>query len=171
MTVEAAIRSTPHPAQPPTTREPDMPATCTVCVHPQRAEIERAVLDGLAMRAVARQYDLGRDSVARHSRNGHVPLALTVGADRREAAHAADLTSRAEELWARASQILADVEGAPLLELAAVRELRAVIDLLARLAGPPLAPDGPIVISLRFPEPNAHGEGAILPLPPEESDR
>ena len=85
----------------------------------------------------------------------HVPLAVVVGAQRREATHAVDLTDRAELLWSRASQILTDVEGAPLLELAAIRELRAVVDLLARLAGPLIVPDGPVTIQLSSPHPKS----------------
>ena len=138
-----------------------MPATCTVCSHPQRAEIERAVLDGQSMRAVARQFGLGRDSVARHSRNGHVPLAVVAGAERRGIAHSVDLAARAEELWSRARRILDDAEGRPVLELAAIRELRAVVDLLARLAGPQVAPDGPVVIQLSF----ATSQDQLDPVP------
>lgn len=52
---------------------------------------------------------------------------------------------------------------------AAIRELRAVVDLLARLAGPPLVPDGPVTIQLSFPNPNElEGPKIVPPLPGAE---
>ena len=130
-----------------------MPATCTICTSEKREAIERALLEGASNRAIARQHHVGRDALARHSRAGHVPLAIVVLAEHREAVHAVDLADRAELLWSRVRRILDDAEGKPVLELAAIRELRAVVDLLARLAGPQVAPDSPVVIQLSFPGP------------------
>ncbi len=39
---------------------------CTVCAHPQRLEIDRALLDGNSFRGVAGRYGLQRSSVDRH---------------------------------------------------------------------------------------------------------
>lgn len=47
---------------------------CLVCVHPQRGEIEAALLKGAGQRAIARQYDVGRGSVQRHATK-HLGLA------------------------------------------------------------------------------------------------
>ena len=67
------------------------------------------------------------------------------------AEHAIDLTERAENLYRRAEQVLHRVEGQAVLELAAVRELRAVIELLAKLtAPPPIADTGPVEIRVSF---------------------
>jgi hypothetical protein len=142
-----------------------VPPTCSVCASPERAAIERALVEGVAIRAVARQHDVGRDAVARHARNGHVPLDVKVGAGRRADLHAVDLTARAEELYDRARKILEDATGRPTVELAAVRELRAVVELLAKLTGVPAPDDAPARIILTLPGPT-HSVGPTDDEPP-----
>lgn len=48
-----------------------MPRICTVCAHPERRAIDAAVVAGAANRAIARQYRVSKDAVARHA-DGHV---------------------------------------------------------------------------------------------------
>ena len=54
-----------------------MARTCTVCSHPDRAEIDRALVGGEPCAAVAARYrtELGRMAVQRH-RGEHVPELL-----------------------------------------------------------------------------------------------
>ena len=42
---------------------------CQCCAHPRSAELDRDVVRGLAVRAVARNYGLKSDAVHRHVRN------------------------------------------------------------------------------------------------------
>lgn len=52
---------------------------CTICDHPQRVEIDRAlVVQKKSHRVVARQFSVSHDSVQRHKQNGHVAEALVL---------------------------------------------------------------------------------------------
>jgi hypothetical protein len=48
---------------------------CTVCSHREHAAIDLALARGVSVRAMARRYKLGTDSIYRHSRN-HMPAQL-----------------------------------------------------------------------------------------------
>ncbi len=52
-----------------------MPRVCTVCVHEERAAIDRAVVGGTACREVAALYRVSADSVERHAAK-HLPKTL-----------------------------------------------------------------------------------------------
>jgi len=110
-----------------------MPATCSVCAHPDRDAIDESLVRGVPYRAISRQHGVGRDSVARHAKSGHVPIVIVVSGERHEAERAESLTQRAEFLWRRAAVILDQSEGRPNVELSAIRELRQVVELLGRL--------------------------------------
>ena len=45
---------------------------CTICAHPQRYQIELAIVSGVSRRAIGKKYGLSSDAVWRHGRN-HVP--------------------------------------------------------------------------------------------------
>jgi len=49
---------------------------CSICQHPQRDEIEAAILRGDTYRHIASQFDVGYRSVARHKNNGHMRTQL-----------------------------------------------------------------------------------------------
>jgi hypothetical protein len=44
-----------------------MPRTCTACTHPHRDEIDRLLLDGAALRNIAKRYSLSAASLFRIS--------------------------------------------------------------------------------------------------------
>jgi hypothetical protein len=50
---------------------------CSVCKHPQRAAINRAILAGQSHRAIAKKYGMGKQTVSRHWRV-HLPETLMV---------------------------------------------------------------------------------------------
>lgn len=128
-----------------------MSLTCTVCSHPERSELERRLVQGASQRAMATQFRLGRSAIRRHIAGGHVPVAIVVAEHEEREAHAIDLTSRVEQLWRRASSILEREAGRPNIELQAIRELRACVELLAKLSGAiELAERGAVSIQLSF---------------------
>lgn len=45
-----------------------MPRPCSVCTHPARAEINRAVLAQTSFRTLAARFGLGRSALSRHAR-------------------------------------------------------------------------------------------------------
>jgi len=125
--------------------------TCSICGHPQRAEMERRLASGASRRAIAATFSVGRTSLGRHVSQGHVPVAILVADEGDRETHAVDLAGRVEFLWRRAASILEECEGRPALQLAAVRELRAVCELLAKLTGAlELQEHGEVRVQLSF---------------------
>lgn len=110
--------------------------TCGVCSHDERRDIEAAIVSGKSRRAVASQYGLSKDGVARHEAN-HLSPALKGVVTKREVAGATSALDRLEHLYGRASRVLdaAEAEGKASLSLAAVRELRGLVETLARITG------------------------------------
>jgi hypothetical protein len=140
-----------------------MSMTCSICASPDRAEVERLLVSGRSMRSIAVQYGLSSTSLGRHRNNGHVPAAIMVAEQDDREAHAIDLAGRVEYLWRKASAILeqAEADGRATIALSAVRELRATVELLARLSGAlELQEHGEVSIQLSF------GDGrTALPIP------
>ena len=113
-----------------------MPNPCTVCQHPEREAVDHHLVNGRSNRAVARQYDLGREAIRNH-RTRHVPETLTKARRAQEEAHADDLLDQVRQLRDRALGILERAEAADdhKVALAAIREARATVELLAKLVG------------------------------------
>lgn len=94
------------------------------------------MLSGESMRAIAsRVGDVSKDALARH--RAHISPALARIAERRAEAGALTAAQRLEELYGRASKVLqsAESEGKASLSLAAIRELRGLVELLAKISG------------------------------------
>jgi hypothetical protein len=58
-----------------------MRRTCTACTHPQRDEIDRLLLDGAALRNIAKRFSLSTASLFRHNKH----IAKTLSNARQEA--------------------------------------------------------------------------------------
>lgn len=108
---------------------------CTVCSHADREALDAALVAGEAMRAIARRHGVSKDAVARH--RAHVSAALARVVAEREEAGPRSALDRVEDLYGRASKVLdaAESEGKASLSLAAVRELRSLVELLGKLTG------------------------------------
>lgn len=102
--------------------------------HPERAEIE-AMMVTSSNRAVAERFGLSKDAVRRH--RDKLSPALKAVAERRQLAGAESATDRAEGLYRRAEGVLnaAEQDGNGSLSLAAIKELRSTVELLAKLSG------------------------------------
>lgn len=111
-------------------------AACKVCTHPERKSIDAALMMGLPQRQVAASFGLKKDSVRRHYDSHVKAIAAEVTAER-ERAGAVTALDRLEELYTRTKRILdlAEEEGKASLSLAAVRELRGIVEVLARVTG------------------------------------
>lgn len=109
---------------------------CKVCAHPDRAEIEAAIVGGLSNVQAGKRWGVSKDSIRRH-KDGHLSPALRAVAAGRETAGAVKALDRLEALYAQASSVLeaANSEGKASLSLAAIKELRGIVELLARLTG------------------------------------
>jgi hypothetical protein len=69
---------------------------CTVCGHGERAEIDRALVRGEALRALARRYGMSRSALLRHMRN-HIPADLARVAEAGQQAQASALVGVVEQ--------------------------------------------------------------------------
>jgi hypothetical protein len=110
---------------------------CTVCEHPERREIDRALVSRSASyRAISCQYELGREAVRRHTRE-HLPELLSKAYAAEEAARADELLTDVRSLQLKTLLVLQEAERAGDLRtvLAAVREARGNITLLAEMRG------------------------------------
>ena len=77
-----------------------MGRTCTVCSHPERAEIDRALLAGETKRTIAARYGLSATAVQNHK--AHVPPALAKAHEAKEVARADSLLGMVRSQYDRA---------------------------------------------------------------------
>ena len=113
-----------------------MPQTCSICTHPERDAIDAELLSGTANRRIATQYSLSEAAVRRH-RKSHLPAELIQAQEAQAVAQADDLLAQVVSLKDKALKILgqAETEGDLRTALAAIRETRSTLELLARLLG------------------------------------
>lgn len=96
-----------------------MPRVCTICAHKQRAAIEKAVVEGSPIRAIAIKYKIGKDSLNRH-RDNCVKPAL----EQRVEAHGIKLADR---LLDEMERLQADTLGILRASLTEVKDEKGVI--------------------------------------------
>jgi hypothetical protein len=113
-----------------------MPRTYTICAHKKRPDIDKALVERRTFRDIARQFQVSKDALVRHS-DAHLPSSLLKAQAAREAADADALLGQAVGLRDKALGILQKAEAAEDLRNAtgAIREARACVELLGKLAG------------------------------------
>ena len=111
-----------------------MSRRCSICTHPGRLAIDEALVRGEANRALAARYTLSEAAVRRHKAQ-HLPRTLVKAKAAEEVAEADDLLAQIQRLQAITLGILGRAAQAGDLKtvLAAVREARGNVELLARL--------------------------------------
>ena len=128
-----------------------MPRSCTICIHPQASEIDRALIEGeLSQRDVSRQFKITKTAVNRHFHN-HLPARLVKAQDEKEIAGASDNLTRLEMLQIEAQDILRTAKAAKSLHIAleAIRELSRLIELQAKITGE-LRPEVNIILDPQY---------------------
>lgn len=127
---------------------------CSVCPHPKRGAIDRELVAGIAVRAMARKYGIGRDALMRHKAN-HITPALERVVQRREDREAVGLLDKLANLIERTETMLEQPERSGNVAQFAMllRELRALHELMGRASGE-LKPDGPqtVINVMQLPE-------------------
>jgi hypothetical protein len=113
-----------------------MPRSCTVCVHPKREEIDRALVGETSNLSVSSLFGVSESAARRHKAN-HLPAKLVMARAAEEVAQADSLLDQVRDLQERALGILDKAEGAGELRtaLSAIREARGNLELLAKLLG------------------------------------
>lgn len=122
-----------------------------MCDSEHKAEVEVALTSGEPIRAVAKRYGLGRMAISRH-RDNHLSPAIAEVVEERQKRGAAKLVDRLEGLVKRAERLMDHAEHGHKLvcpscktgvvvsanstaALAAMRELRANLELLGKVTG------------------------------------
>jgi phosphotransferase system HPr-like phosphotransfer protein len=144
-----------------------MAGTCATCTSDAKATIEALIASGQGLSAIERQFKITRDALRRH-RDRHMSMALTAlraeqGTAVRVEASARD---RVEGLVAKLEALVDRThdEKRETMLLGASRELRASIELLARLSGE-LRPEAQVqvaVVNLSTSDEWVRTRGAIL---------
>ena len=109
--------------------------SCTICSHPERAQIDRALVDGTSLRTIAGQYRTPKSTLGVHKK--HLVPALTLAKQAERVTEATSLLSRVERIMSRVETICeaATREREWLPAISASRELRGCLELLGRLSG------------------------------------
>ena len=114
-----------------------MPRRCSVCTHPDRENIDEALVGATAISAISAKYrDISEDALGRHKAN-HLPAKLIMAEKAKEVAQADSLLDQVRDLQGRALAILdqAEMSGDLRTALGAIREARGNLELLAKLLG------------------------------------
>ena len=113
-----------------------MPRTCTICKHPDRERIERALLAGESYRHIAARFGTSSSALVRHKAD-HLPASLVRAHDSEEILRADSLLEnvrhgedRAERLYNAAEAILGRALAAKDLRTA-LQAIRAAADVMA----------------------------------------
>jgi len=112
-----------------------VPRQCSVCTHPKRDEINRAIVAGkLSLRRIAKQYGLSPSAVERHA-GAHIPATLAKAREAGEVASADDLLAQVRKLKDKALSILETAEAGGELRtaLSGIKEARGCLELQAKM--------------------------------------
>ena len=121
-----------------------MPDPCSICTSEHRDEIDRLLVIGSSMRAMAGRFGCGRSSLMRH-KAAHLSPAIVRVAQEHEAERIVTLLDRVSRLVDAAESILKTAQdtGKAALALSAIREVRESLKLLGAASGE--LRDGPTV--------------------------
>lgn len=81
-----------------------MGRTCSICTHPERVAIDKALVAGESNRAISRRFHVSKDAVARH-RAEHLPATLAKAAEAQEKANALDVMRELQRIFQRANML------------------------------------------------------------------
>jgi hypothetical protein len=111
-----------------------MPRSCTICAHPNRDEIDQALVSGAAFPGLVAEYRVSKDALSRH-RAGHIAPVLVKAQEAADAARGESLLDQLRELQRRTLGLLDQAEAAGKLTPAvlAVGQARGNLELMAKL--------------------------------------
>lgn len=114
-----------------------MVQVCTVCTHPDKAQIDKALISGESCPKIAARYStLGRMALQRHKDN-HLPAALRVAAEQENPGHAIDVVKQLKAINQASLQVLQEARAMRDhdIQLKAIDRLHKQIELQAKLLG------------------------------------
>jgi len=110
---------------------------CTICTHPQRDAINKAIASGEPNTRVAAKYGLKETAIRHHTTSGHIPKAIAKAASARERLDAGKLLDMMERLLGEALAVLRDAKatGDHRTRLAAINTAANLNRTLLEVAG------------------------------------
>lgn len=127
---------------------------CTICNHPQRLEIDKALVSGESYRSVAKRFGVTDSAVGRHKRGGHIAAQIAKVArkgeikesraikkaveemERREIADVISVLDEIVRLKDRLNALLDRAEKEGIKEVCMVSgEVRRTLELIAKISG------------------------------------
>lgn len=113
-----------------------MPRVCTICEHPEREAIDRALVAGDANTRLSSVFAVSEQALRRH-KAAHLPARLVLAEKAAEVADADNLLGQVGDLQRRTMAVLEAAEASHehRTALAAIREARGNLELLAKLIG------------------------------------
>jgi hypothetical protein len=113
-----------------------MPRACTICAHPKRKAIDKALAADDPVRGLSALYRVSEDALSRH-RDKHLPARMAEASQAQAVSHGDTLIEQLERLTADARSIKGKAEAAAdyRTALAGIRELVRIVELLAKLRG------------------------------------
>lgn len=91
---------------------------CTVCDHPDRKKIDKALVGpNASIRAIASQWNVSRAALQRHVNNGHISAKIEKAAAAREAVEADGFLSHLQRRRVRFEEMAKEAKSVPYLEL------------------------------------------------------
>lgn len=113
-----------------------MARPCAICTHKHRAEIDKALVEGMSFRNISRRYGMSIAAVSRHKAE-HLPADILQAKQAGEVARADDLLAQIRDLKDRAILILMQAERSKsyTIALGAIRETRQTLKLLGKISG------------------------------------
>lgn len=113
-----------------------MARACTVCSHPKRSEIDRALVGDVPIQHIAERYGLVDTSIRRHEKT-HLPARLVKAAEKADVTQALDVVAQLKAINGASLQILqkAKEAGNGGLALRAIDRIQRQIELQAKLLG------------------------------------
>jgi hypothetical protein len=129
-----------------------MPQTCSVCISPQRAEIEKALVAGEPLRDIAGRCPVSRSALHRHKQD-HLPAHLAKAHEEESIGQAIDVVRQLKAINSACLEVLqkSRADGKHSISLRAVDRIHRQIELQAKLLGE-LQETGPTVNVLIAPE-------------------
>jgi hypothetical protein len=110
-------------------------AQCIICTHDDRLAIDAALMASRSLRDIAGQFNISKSSVARHKE--HLSADLVQAHQEKEGARADDLLGQIRQIHNATLSILSRAykSNEDRIALAAVREARGNMELLAKMLG------------------------------------
>jgi hypothetical protein len=137
-----------------------MGTRCTVCTHPNRPELEAALLSGASHRKVALAHGVSRQGIDRHVSGGHVSQLLAQPSVAVEQIRAESVAGEAITVYERTLALLTRAEASDdrPSQLGAIREAKGILGVLMTVG------------QRQAVERVAEQEGAVEPAPDLEAE-